>query len=71
MIEVLYTFLILGGLGLVLGIALAISSVIFYVKEDTRVEDIKNMLPNYNCGACATPVAIATDANKAIPHGII
>lgn len=52
MIEVLYTFLILGGLGLVLGIALAISSVIFYVKEDTRVEDIKNMLPNYNCGAC-------------------
>ncbi len=52
MITVLYTFLILGGLGLVLGIALAISSVVFYVKEDTRVEDVKNMLPNYNCGAC-------------------
>ena len=50
--EVLITFLILGGIGLVLGIALAISSVIFFVKEDTRVEDIKKFLPNYNCGAC-------------------
>lgn len=49
---ILYTFLILGGLGLVLGALLAISSKIFYVKTDTRVDDIKEMLPNYNCGSC-------------------
>ena len=53
--EILYTFLILGGIGLVLGIGLAIASIIFYVKPDTRVEDIKAMLPNYNCGACGFP----------------
>ena len=50
--TILWSFLILGGLGLAFGVILAISSKIFYVKEDTRVEDVKNMLPNYNCGAC-------------------
>ena len=50
--EVLYAFLLLGGLGLLFGIILAICAKIFYVKEDTRVEDVKNMLPNYNCGSC-------------------
>lgn len=50
--EVLYAFLLLGGLGLVFGIILAICAKIFYVKEDTRVVDVKEMLPNYNCGSC-------------------
>lgn len=50
--QILYTFLILGGLGLLLGIGLSVSSIFFYVKSDTRVEDITKMLPGYNCGAC-------------------
>ena len=53
--EVLYAFLLLGGLGLAFGIILAICAKIFHVKEDTRVEDVKNMLPNYNCGSCGYP----------------
>ena len=52
MLTVLWSFLILGGIGLSFGVILAISSKIFYVKVDTRVEDIKKILPNYNCGAC-------------------
>lgn len=53
--EVLYAFLLLGGLGLFFGIVLSICGKIFYVKVDTRVEDVKNMLPNYNCGSCGYP----------------
>ncbi len=51
-LTVLWAFLILGGIALVLGLGLAIATKIFYVKEDTRVKDVENMLPNYNCGAC-------------------
>ena len=50
--TILWSFLILGGLGLTFGVILAISSKIFYVKTDTRIEDVKKLLPNYNCGAC-------------------
>lgn len=53
--EVLYAFLLLGGLGLFFGIILSICGKIFYVKVDTRVENVKNMLPNYNCGSCGYP----------------
>lgn len=51
-LTILYSFLILGALGAVFGVILAISSKIFYVKTDTRIEDVKKLLPNYNCGAC-------------------
>lgn len=53
--TVLYAVLILAGIGLVLGICVAIFSKILYVKEDTRVEEITKMLPGYNCGACGYP----------------
>ena len=39
----------------VLGIVLGISAKVFYVKPDTRVEDITKMLPGYNCGGCGYP----------------
>lgn len=50
--EILYAFLILGGIGLVLGIALALFAKLFYVKEDNRIAEVEKMLPNYNCGSC-------------------
>jgi len=53
--QILWSVLILTILGLVFGFGLAIASKIFYVKVDTRVEDIKNILPNANCGACGYP----------------
>lgn len=49
---ILWSFLILGVVGIVFGLALAIAGKIFYVKEDNRKIDIARMLPNYNCGAC-------------------
>ena len=42
----------LGGLGLVFGALLAFASKIFSVKVDPRVEQIAEILPNANCGAC-------------------
>lgn len=53
--TILWAILVLAGLGLILGFGLAISAKVFYVKEDTRVEDITAILPNANCGACGYP----------------
>ncbi|UKI50634.1 MAG: RnfABCDGE type electron transport complex subunit B [Clostridium sp.] len=52
---ILWSILVLAGLGLLFGLGLAIASKVFYVKEDTRITDIAKMLPNYNCGSCGFP----------------
>lgn len=52
---ILWAILILAGLGLLLGIGVAVASKILYVKEDHRIEEITKMLPGYNCGACGYP----------------
>jgi electron transport complex protein RnfB len=57
--EILWAVLILGGLGLILGLGLAVASKIFYVKVDTKIEDIAGILPNANCGACGYPGCLA------------
>ena len=44
--------LFLGGLALVLGFILAISSALMAVEKDERVEAIADILPGINCGAC-------------------
>lgn len=53
--ELLWAVLILAGLGLILGLGLAVASKIFHVEQDTRIEDITKILPNANCGACGYP----------------
>ena len=53
--TILWAVLILAGLGVILGLGLAIASKIFHVEVDTRVEDITAILPNANCGACGYP----------------
>ncbi|MCL2083554.1 MAG: RnfABCDGE type electron transport complex subunit B [Oscillospiraceae bacterium] len=50
--EVLYAVLILGGIGLILGIALALSSRVFAVQPNHREELIRQVLPGDNCSAC-------------------
>ena len=50
--EILWAALILLGLGLLLGIGLAIAAKILHVKEDERIEEVAKKLPNYNCGSC-------------------
>lgn len=47
--------IILGGLGLLFGIILAVASRLFKVEEDPRLEKVEGMLPGSNCGACGEP----------------
>ncbi|MBP5693863.1 MAG: electron transporter RnfB [Bacilli bacterium] len=48
----LWAILILLGIGLVLGVGLAIAAKVLYVKEDERIDEVAKRLPNYNCGSC-------------------
>jgi len=47
--------IVMGALGLFFGIGLAIASSIFAVKRDPRVDQIDEILPGANCGACGAP----------------
>lgn len=47
--------IVLAGLGGVFGVLIALASKYFAVKVDDRVEQVLNMLPGYNCGACGHP----------------
>jgi len=47
--------LLMGGLGMAVGIGLALASKIFYVWVDPKVEAIDDALPGANCGGCGLP----------------
>ncbi len=47
--------IILGGLGLIIGIGLALASKIFYVYVDPQVLAVEGALPGANCGGCGLP----------------
>jgi electron transport complex protein RnfB len=66
---ILYGFLILLGLGLVLGLLLTWAAKVFAVKEDPRIHDVEKLLPNFNCGACGK--AGCHDMAEAIVKGEI
>ncbi len=51
----MWAFIILGAIGLVLGLGLAIADEAFYVEEDNRLEKVIELLPGVNCGACGYP----------------
>lgn len=50
--AILWASLILLGIGLLLGLGLAIAAKLLHVKEDERIDEVANRLPNYNCGSC-------------------
>lgn len=52
MSSILTAVLIVGIIGLVCGIALAIASIVLAVPVDEKAEAITEMLPGANCGAC-------------------
>jgi electron transport complex protein RnfB len=54
-IDILISVGVLGSLGIIFGVLIAIFAKLFFVEEDTRVEEVTNMLPGYNCGACGHP----------------
>ncbi|RJP84490.1 MAG: 4Fe-4S dicluster domain-containing protein [Desulfobacteraceae bacterium] len=72
MIEAL---LLMGGMGVVIGIGLALASKIFYVYVDPLVEKIEGLLPGANCGGCGLPGcsanAVAVANGKASPASCV
>ncbi|KPK39086.1 MAG: hypothetical protein AMJ78_09055, partial [Omnitrophica WOR_2 bacterium SM23_29] len=59
MLEIIIPILILGSLGLLFGVGLAIASKKFCVVTDPCVERIFSCLPGSNCGACGKPGCMA------------
>ena len=52
---ILQAVLILGGIGLVFGVCIALANRRLWVWEDPRIDAVAGMLPNVNCGACGLP----------------
>jgi Na+-translocating ferredoxin:NAD+ oxidoreductase subunit B len=46
---------IVGGVGLLFAVLIAVANRKFRVWEDPRIDGVANMLPNANCGACGLP----------------
>lgn len=64
--------LFMGGLGLTLAVILTLANKRLFVAEDPRIDDVEEMLPKTNCGACGCPgcrafaeACVAGDANPA------
>lgn len=53
--PILDSALVLGGVGLFFGFLIAMANKKFYVWEDPRINDVEQLLPNSNCGACGQP----------------
>ena len=50
--SILAAILVLGGLGLIFGLVLAVASKVFYVETDPRLDKLNDCLPGANCGGC-------------------
>ncbi|MEO6331598.1 MAG: (Fe-S)-binding protein [Gemmatimonadaceae bacterium] len=55
MADTISAVLILGGIGLVFGVIIAIADKWLWVWEDPRIDIVAQMLPSSNCGACGLP----------------
>ncbi|HEY8362712.1 MAG TPA: RnfABCDGE type electron transport complex subunit B [Tissierellaceae bacterium] len=75
MADILNPVLVLGGLGLGFGVLLSVSSIIFAVKVDPKIDEVRSVLPGANCGACGFPgcdgLARAIVEGKAPVNGCI
>jgi len=67
--------ILMGGLGLVVGIGLALASKIFYVYVDPKIVSVEEALPGANCGGCGLPGcsanAEAIVAGRAAPNSCV
>ncbi len=55
MANLLTAAAIMGGLGLFFGTVLALAYRFLRVEEDPRLDDVEDLLPGSNCGACGEP----------------
>jgi len=53
--EILIAILVLGVLGLIFGIGLAIASKKLAVAANPKLDQVQHLLPGSNCGACGNP----------------
>jgi len=53
--PILDSALVLGGVGLFFGFLIAMANRKFHVWEDPRIDEVEELLPNSNCGACGMP----------------
>ena len=53
--EILYAALVLGGMGLLFGGLLTLTSKIFAVPANPKRDAVRELLPSANCGACGYP----------------
>jgi electron transport complex protein RnfB len=53
--EILTAILVLGALGLIFGVGLAIASKKLAVVINPKLEQLQHLLPGSNCGACGNP----------------
>ncbi len=71
----LTAILLMGGLGITVGIGLAIASKVFYVYVDPLILAVEDALPGANCGGCGLPGcssnAEAIVAGRAAPNSCV
>ncbi len=65
--NILYSLLVVGGIGLILGVLLAVASKFFAVPVDEKVSKVRECLPGANCGACG--YAGCDEYAKAVAEG--
>ena len=71
----LQAVILMGGLGLAVGVGLAIASKVFYVYVDPKIIAVEEALPGANCGGCGMPGcsanAEAIVAGRAAPNSCV
>jgi electron transport complex protein RnfB len=71
--PILDSALVLGGVGLFFGFLIAMANKKLQVWEDPRIDDVEDLLPSTNCGACGQPgcraFAEAVVSGKEQPSG--
>ncbi|MCR5636805.1 MAG: RnfABCDGE type electron transport complex subunit B [Clostridiales bacterium] len=50
--DILFPVIVVGIIGLIVGIVLAVASTLFYVPVDKTAKDLEEALPGANCGSC-------------------
>jgi len=53
--NILIPAAVLAGIGFVLGFLIFIVEKYFHVEEDPHLDEVVELLPRYNCGACGFP----------------
>ena len=71
--TIIWSVVVIGGLGILFGAGLGIAAKKLAVQKDERVDQVRELLPGANCGGCGFPgcdgFAVALVEGKAKPGG--